>query len=342
MKQCKILVFIMVAFGLPNAPVWGDDIINPATFTYQGQLRSGGLPVTGDCTFTFRLFDVAVGGAPIGPTNGPMNVSVVDGIFTAPLDFGVDPAFCGQRRWLEITVCCPTPCGSVLPLTPRQELTPSPYAISLPALKNTVSGDAGFPDSPNLIGGHHDNSIAAGSAGAVVVGGGDAGAMNNSASGLFPVVSGGLNNTATGNTSTVGGGAANTASMQHATVGGGFLNAASGNRSTIGGGGQNVASGPSSTVGGGSENTASGDDSTVAGGRSNQATGVLSFIGGGVLHTAGMDYATVAGGLQNAASGTRSTVGGGENNIASGSHSTIGGGGGAGLGNTAIDRKSVV
>ncbi|MCG8408666.1 MAG: tail fiber domain-containing protein [Phycisphaerales bacterium] len=321
MKLCRLFVFMVAAFGMLNASVSGDDIISPPTFTYQGELRQGGLPVTGDCELKFELFDMAVGGSQIGPTNGPMTVTVIDGIFTAQLDFGVDPAFCGQRRWLEISVCCPSPCAVGGPLAPRQELTPSPYALALPALKNTASADAGFPGSPNLIGGHHDNSIGAGSAGAVVVGGGAAGAMNNSASGLFPVVSGGLNNTATGNTSTVSGGSTNTASMQHATVAGGFLNAASGKQSTIGGGGQNNASGPSSTVGGGINNTASGIQSSIGGGTTNIASGASSTVGGGHTNTASGIQSTVGGGIINVASGLTSTVPGGVANEAVGESS---------------------
>lgn len=311
MKQCRLSVFMMVAFGMLNASALGDDIINPSRFTYQGELRMGGLPVSEECGFLFRLFDMPIGGAQIGPTNGPMNVTVEKGIFTVQLDFGVDPAFCGQRRWLEITVCCPTPCASLVPLTPRQELTPSPYAISLPALKNTVSADAGFPDSPNLIGGHHGNSIGAGSAGAVVVGGGAAGA-NNSASGSFPVVGGGSNNTASGARSTVSGGGANTASGAGATVAGGRQNDAMGIDNTVGGGFENNATGAgTATIGGGAFNTANAPNTAIGGGNSNAA---------------GANGATVAGGSNNTASGVHSTVSGGDNNIASGDQSTVSGG----------------
>ncbi|MDO8631844.1 MAG: hypothetical protein Q7R41_15260, partial [Phycisphaerales bacterium] len=35
-------------------------------FTYQGQLKSDGAPATGLHDLRFRLFDAAVGGAPVG------------------------------------------------------------------------------------------------------------------------------------------------------------------------------------------------------------------------------------------------------------------------------------
>lgn len=326
MKLCRLFVLMVAAFGMLNASVLGDDIIRPPTFTYQGELRQGGLPVTGDCELTFELFGMAVGGSQIGPTNGPMTVTVVDGIFTVQLDFGVDPAFCGERRWLEISVCCPSPCAAGGPLAPRQELTPSPYAVSLPALKNTVSDNAAFPDSPNLIGGHHDNIIEAGSAGAVIVGGGGAGNLNNNrASGLFPVVGGGLRNAAGGEYVTVAGGESNGASGSHATVGGGENNVAGGSHATVGGGENNRAGGLSSTIGGGSMNIAAGFNSTIGGGINNLVSNA-GTIGGGNTNDASGFNSTVSGGADNTASGTSSAICGGTQNIASGRDAVIGGG----------------
>lgn len=95
-------------------------------FTYQGQLKSDGVPVNDTCDFQFRLWDAAAGGKQLG-AHGVPPPQVTNGLFTAKLDFG--NAFDGNARWLEIEARCPAGVGSFTRLTPRQELTPGPYAI---------------------------------------------------------------------------------------------------------------------------------------------------------------------------------------------------------------------
>ena len=219
--------------------------------------------------------------------------------------------------------------------------------------------------SPNVIGGHGNNSVAAGVVGAAIGGGGlsvlpnrvtddygtvggggnnqagnaDAdpanatyatvgGGESNTASGPSATVGGGNTNTAgEGTNATVGGGANNIASGFEATVGGGNSNTASGvSKATVAGGGGNTASGDSATVGGGGGNTASGDGATVAGGGSNTASGPSATVGGGNTNTASNQSATVAGGASNIASGDQATVGGGGGNTANGVSATVGGG----------------
>ncbi len=97
-----------------------------SSFTYQGQLKNGPTAVNGTCDFQFGLWDALALGAQIGVTQ-TKTISVTGGLFSTPLDFGAG-AFDGQARWLEIQVACPA--GSAyVPLTPRQELTPAPYAL---------------------------------------------------------------------------------------------------------------------------------------------------------------------------------------------------------------------
>lgn len=99
-------------------------------FTYQGQLAESGDPADGVYDFQFRLF---TGEFPFGFVVGnPVvveNVNVVDGKFSAKIDFG--SAFPGQARWLDISVRPGASSGSFTTLAPRQELTPAPYAIGL-------------------------------------------------------------------------------------------------------------------------------------------------------------------------------------------------------------------
>lgn len=95
------------------------------TVTYQGQLRSDNNWVNGSCTMIFRLYD-----HPTASTNQIGNavtasVPVVNGRFTAELNFG-SGAFNGAGRWLDIRVNCG---DGVVTLTPRQPLTAAPYAL---------------------------------------------------------------------------------------------------------------------------------------------------------------------------------------------------------------------
>jgi hypothetical protein len=115
-------------------------------FTYQGQLKSSGTPVTGSCSFIFRLFDDAATGTQVGPTltfdgvgGNPPQVAVANGLFTASLDFG--GVFTSEARWLDVQVKCSADPGYTS--LDRQRLTGAPYALSAPALQgNPVSATA--------------------------------------------------------------------------------------------------------------------------------------------------------------------------------------------------------
>ena len=95
-------------------------------FTYQGQLTNDGAPVNDLCNFTFELMDAVSGGNTLATVN-KSGVSVSDGLFTVELDFGAS-AFNGQARWLQTSVDCG---AGVETLSPRQPLTPVPYATGL-------------------------------------------------------------------------------------------------------------------------------------------------------------------------------------------------------------------
>src|SRR5262245_36807046 len=89
---CLIALLLSAAFG---QPVLGQG----TTFTYQGQLKDGGMAVNGPYDLTFRLFPSEVGGAPIGLTVALPATAVTDGLFTVSLDFGAG-VFDGTPRWL--------------------------------------------------------------------------------------------------------------------------------------------------------------------------------------------------------------------------------------------------
>ena len=204
------------------------------SFTYQGRLVDGGTPANGNYDFEFKLWDALAGGAQLGGTVA-QTIGVTNGYFTTLLDFG--QVFNGEARYLEMGV---RPGGSTDPytlLTPRQALTPVPYALALPGLWTQQNAT-----SPNLIGGYSGNQVAGGVNGATISGGGAGGAIN----------------TVSANFGTVGGGdgqqpAAGRIRPWRAVSGtrrmatgpwsaGGFTNAAQGDGSTVSGGENNTAS----------------------------------------------------------------------------------------------------
>jgi hypothetical protein len=102
-------------------------------FTYQGQLKEIGRPLTNTCDFGFALYDAATGGAQVGSTVNTNGVALVNGLFNVELDFGV-AAFTEEARWLEIAVRSPSWDGigeepPYTTLAPRQAITPAPFAL---------------------------------------------------------------------------------------------------------------------------------------------------------------------------------------------------------------------
>ena len=224
-------------------------------FTYQGQLRDNGVPIDDACDIEFTLYDALTAGSVV---SGPLLADdwlVINGLFTVPLDFGED-CFTGDARWLEVAVQCS---GDVefTTLTPRQELTPAPYALALPGLWTEQNAQ-----SPNVIGGYSNNNVTPGVHGATIGGGGYSGLAHG----------------VTDNWGTVGGGYGNTAGLR-ATVSGGSDNFAA-NIGTVGGGDSNQATATYATVSGGVANIADSTYSTVPGGTHNVAGGQSSFAAG--------------------------------------------------------------
>lgn len=99
-----------------------------AAFTYQGLLNDGGGSANGAYDLTFKLYDAAAGGTQIGSTVTVNDISVIDGVFTAQLDFGAT-SFDGNARWVEVAVRPGASSGTYSTLSPRQALTVAPYAL---------------------------------------------------------------------------------------------------------------------------------------------------------------------------------------------------------------------
>jgi len=91
--------------------------------TYQGILtNAAGNPLTGTYSVTFRLYEVSSGGSALATDTHTVQAS--KGVFTTQITADTS-FFDGRALWLGITV------GADAEMTPRQELRPVPYALSL-------------------------------------------------------------------------------------------------------------------------------------------------------------------------------------------------------------------
>jgi hypothetical protein len=274
-------------------------------FTYQGRLNSSGAPANGSFDLTFTLFNTnATGVAIAGPVTNSA-VAVSNGLFTMAVDFGAGIFTGSGTNWLEIAART-NGNASFSTLAPRQQLTPTPYAVTAENLASVVQFNTVIPGQFGTVGG---------------------GSGNTATNAFCATVGGGLQNTSSGPDATVGGGAVNISSGHSATVAGGEYNVSSGEVSTVGGGEYNVGSSYYTTVAGGYTNIANGYASTVGGGFQNTSSGSYTIVAGGNLNNANGSslYATISGGYQNNVSGWYSTVPGGELNTASGNYSLAAG-----------------
>jgi len=106
-------------------------------FTYQGRLNDNGAPAAGIYDLRFAIYDST--NSPGTLIAGPLTnsaVAVSNGLFAVQLDFGMG-VFTGPDRWLQIAVR--TNGGDAFnDLTPRQPLTPVPYAIFAGSASNLL------------------------------------------------------------------------------------------------------------------------------------------------------------------------------------------------------------
>ena len=117
----------------------------PSAFIYQGQLKEGSVPASGSYDFQFALYTAQTGGDELGSVVYE-DIVLTNGLFKVELDFGRAVSN-GHESWLEVAV---RPGGSMDPytvLSPRQRLTPVPYAIFAQAESWSLIGvPVGFPD----------------------------------------------------------------------------------------------------------------------------------------------------------------------------------------------------
>lgn len=143
---CSLIALAAVAPSLGETPLG-------TAFTYQGQLKEGGAPFEGTADFQFTLWDAVgsgnppTGGIQVGGVQAINALPVASGLFTVALnaagEFGVN-AFNGNARWVQVAVRSPAGGGLFTTLTPRQALTPVPYAIQTRGIYVDPTGKVGI------------------------------------------------------------------------------------------------------------------------------------------------------------------------------------------------------
>lgn len=128
MKLLSICALLCSAVTLPV-------FAQGTTFTYRGLLNDGSTPFTGSAEFQPTLWGSPSGGSAVA-SNSPtvVIVGVTNGLFVLPLNFGAN--FPGADRWLQLEVR--TTIGPFTTLAPRQQLTPTPYAITASNVTGTL------------------------------------------------------------------------------------------------------------------------------------------------------------------------------------------------------------
>ena len=188
-----LLRLALVLLALLNVlPQLSTTFAQGTAFTYDGLLQKGSFPQNGTFNFSFTLFNVATNGTAIA---GPLyitGVTVKSGAFTAMPDFG-GAVWNGQTVWLEIGVEGPGE-TTYTPLSPRQQIMPTPYAIYAESANN-LSGTLSFSQLTGTI----NNSQLANNSITVTTGTGLSGGTT------VPLDGGSLNLLNTGVTSLTGG-----------------------------------------------------------------------------------------------------------------------------------------
>jgi hypothetical protein len=127
MKYDKFVCLVVSLFSLFAASRWTHAAPLGTAFTYQGQLIATNGPASGNYDMVFALFDAPDFGSQVGTTLTNLSVAVSNGLFTTSVDFGA-AVFDGTAYWLAIGVRT-NGAGAFAALSPRQPVSPAPYAL---------------------------------------------------------------------------------------------------------------------------------------------------------------------------------------------------------------------
>lgn len=157
MRPWRFALGLIGLCGLAALSMPAEGFVGTA-FTYQGEIKSGGTPVTApDADIRIRPWDSAVGGLPLAGAVTHLAVPLSAGTFSVDLDFGA--IFSGADVYLEIEVAVPAG-GGFVPLAPRQLVMPTPYAMHATDLANgglgaSYTAPVSFTNAGNSFTGSH-------------------------------------------------------------------------------------------------------------------------------------------------------------------------------------------
>ncbi|MFO1488776.1 MAG: VCBS repeat-containing protein [Verrucomicrobiota bacterium] len=133
--NCKS-IFSLVASGCLLTQLF-PAFAQGTALTYQGRLNLSGNPASGNFDLGFYVASAASGNNAVSDILTNTATPVSNGHFTVTLDFGPG-IFTGAERWLAIAVRT-NGGGAFTPLSPRQLLTATPYAVTASNLSGTIS-----------------------------------------------------------------------------------------------------------------------------------------------------------------------------------------------------------
>jgi hypothetical protein len=251
----------------------------PRLITYQGQISSSQGTLSGEHTITAKLYTNSESTVPIW--QGEYSTIATDGIFAVVLGAGKyplpEPAKLDRQLWIGISV------DGGEEMSPRTQLTSSPYALNVPD-KSITKAKLSDDVLAGMITKGQDKQIWDNANGGT----------NNSSPGRMDFLGGGQNNTiitpvpdSVGSWDVIAGGDGNKIDTltEHNSVGGGRGNTVTANTNfaTIPGGDSNQVNSYSGTIGGGGFNNVIGNYGTISGGLVNQVDTMSAIPGGRAL-----------------------------------------------------------
>lgn len=156
--KLTVAVFVMALVLIVSQTMLCEAAPIGTAFTYQGYVYDANYPANNFYDFKFKLYDALTGGSQVGIDFDAPDVDVVDGAFTVGLDFG-SSVFTGDARWLEIAIRPGDSVDRYTTLSPRQEITPTPYALYA-----QIAGNVGN-DNDWMVSGNNMYSLPSGNVG---------------------------------------------------------------------------------------------------------------------------------------------------------------------------------
>ena len=117
----------------------------PVKFTYQGNLRQSGFLVNGQRPMMFRIYSSSANGTLLWETSAPIDVTVSTGVFRVTLEPTTITDWQSGSMWLELQI-------ETYLMSPREELTSSPYAINSLMLSGKRYTSASVPPTGYAVG----------------------------------------------------------------------------------------------------------------------------------------------------------------------------------------------